>query len=67
MCSLLLFIVVCLQNPKYRTFGFDLLTEDDKLFYPLATETQSEMEEWVTVLGKATGLFEEDEPGKCIC
>ena len=28
-----------------RTFGFDIITEDDKLVYQLATETQKEIEE----------------------
>jgi hypothetical protein len=48
-------------NTKYRTWGFDLLTEDDKVFYPLATETQKDMEEWLTVLGQALGLIEEND------
>ena len=55
--------VILLQNPKQRTYGFDLLTEDDKVFYPLAAESQREMEEWITVLGKAIGMDSEDEPG----
>jgi len=33
--------------------GFDLLTEDDKVFYPLAADTESDLDEWVTTLNKA--------------
>lgn len=57
-----LLIIFCHQNTKYRTYGFDLLTGDEKIVYPLGTETQSEMEEWLTILGKALGLIEENEP-----
>lgn len=55
--------VTLLQNSKQRTYGFELLTEDDKVCYPLAAESQREMEEWITVLGKAIGMDSEDEPG----
>ncbi|XP_019862702.1 PREDICTED: dedicator of cytokinesis protein 10-like, partial [Amphimedon queenslandica] len=48
-------------NSKLRTFGFDIVTEDEKTVYPLATETQKEMEEWLLTLGKAIGLIEEED------
>ena len=42
------------------------MTEDDKTVYPLATETQKEMEEWLLTLGKAIGLLEEEDTSNWI-
>ena len=49
--------------------GFDLLTEDDKVFYPLATDSEAELEEWITVLNRAIGMEveETDQGGVCMC
>ncbi len=44
------------QNTRHKFYGFDLLTDDDKVFYPLAADTESEMEEWTSILTRAIGL-----------
>ena len=63
---LLLLLLLLLQNNRYKSLGFDLLTGDDKVFYPLAAESETEMEDWIMVLSKAIGL-DTEEPGMCVC
>ena len=36
------------------------------MFYPLAAESETDMEDWITVLSKAIGLDTED-PGTAVC
>ena len=58
------------QNPRYKQYGFDVMTEDDKVFYPLATDSDDETEEWISVLTRAIGLEVEETdrvPGVCVC
>ena len=46
------------------------MTEDDKVFYPLATDSEDETEEWISVLTRAIGLEVEETdrvPGVCVC
>ena len=46
------------------------MTEDDKVFYPLATDSEDETEEWLSVLTRAIGLEVEETdrvPGVCVC
>ena len=54
------------QNSKHKTYGFDLLGEDDKLIYPLATDSDTEADSWISILRKAIGLDndETDQIGK---
>ena len=47
--SLPLLIQFMQSYSNLRTFGFDIITEDEKLVYQLATETQKETEEWLLI------------------
>ncbi len=38
---------VYLENSHYRLCGLDLVTDDDHIFCPLATDGEEEMEEYV--------------------
>lgn len=40
------------------------MTEDEKVFYPLATDSQAEMDEWTTILTRAIGSEMEDDVGE---
>lgn len=40
------------------------MTEDDKVFYPLAADSQADMEEWMTILTRAIGSEMEDDVGE---
>ena len=55
------------QNTRYKPYGFDLMTEDEKVFYPLAADSQAEMEEWTTILTRAIGSEMEDNDGEGMC
>ena len=48
-----------------RQFGFDILTADERTFYPLATENEKDTEEWVAVLNKVLGGLESEDQGTC--
>lgn len=51
-----------LQNTRHKTYGFDILTENDKVFYPLAADGETELGEWTSVLQKAiAGEVEESD------
>ena len=43
------------------------MTEDDKVFYPLAADSQAEMEEWTTILTRAIASEMEDADGEGVC
>ncbi|KAL5475482.1 hypothetical protein EMCRGX_G025301 [Ephydatia muelleri] len=48
--------IVIKKNSKHKTYGFDLLGEDDKLIYPLATDSDTEADSWISILSKAIGV-----------
>ena len=48
------------QNPRHKQYGFDVLTEEEKNFYPLAADSDAEMEDWIDVLNRAIGLEVEE-------
>ena len=52
------------QNPRYKPYGFDLMTEDEKVFYPLAADSQADMDEWTTILTRAISSEMEDDVGE---
>ena len=58
-----------LQNNRYKQHGFDVMTEEDKVFYPLAADSEAEMEEWISILNRAIGLEveETDKAGVSLC
>ena len=35
------------------------MTEDEKVFYPLTADTESDMEDWIAILTRAIGLEED--------
>ena len=49
------------QNNKLKTYGFDLVTADEKVYYSLAADNEKELEDWMCTLGKAIGLDTEDQ------
>ena len=51
------------QNPKSKLHGFDLLTTDEKLVYPLAADSEEDLEEWMEALSKALGMEDEAVAG----
>ena len=51
-----------MQNNKLKSYGFDLVTADEKVYYSLAADNEKELEDWMSVLGKAIGL-DSDEHG----
>ena len=51
------------QNPKSKQHGFDLLTTDEKLVYPLAADSEEDLEEWMEALSKALGMEDEAVTG----
>ena len=51
------------QNPKSKQHGFDLLTTDEKLVYPLAADSEEDLEEWMEALSKALGMEDEAVAG----
>ena len=53
-----------IQNSRHKTYGFDLMTEDDKVFYPLAADSEAEMEEWTTILTRAIASEMDDTDGE---
>ena len=55
------------QNSRHKTYGFDLMTEDDKVYYPLAADSQAEMDEWITILTRAIASEMEDTDGEGVC
>ena len=60
-------ISLCLvhrQNARHKPYGFDLMTEDEKVYYPLAADTQAEMDEWIAVLTRAIASEMEDADGE---
>ena len=62
--GLIPFLYLCpSQNPKYKPFGFDLVTDDQRIAYPLSADSEKEMDEWIEVLRKATGLDAEEQTG----
>ena len=52
------------QNSRHKTYGFDLMTEDDKVFYPLAADSEAEMEEWTALLTRAIASEMDDTDGE---
>jgi len=48
------------MNPRHKQYGFDILTEEEKNFYPLAADSDAEMEDWIDVLNRAIGLEVEE-------
>ena len=52
------------QNARHKPYGFDLMTEDEKVYYPLAADTQAEMDEWIAVLTRAINSEMEDADGE---
>lgn len=58
MHNLLIFLP---QNSRYKAMGFELLTEDDKVFYPLAADNEAELDQWVTILNKAITISQGGE------
>lgn len=40
------------------------MTEDDKVFYPLAADSEAEMEEWTAILTRAIASEMEDTDGE---
>ena len=53
-----------LQNSRHKTYGFDIMTEDDKVFYPLAADSEAEMEEWTAILTRAIASEMDDTDGE---
>ena len=54
-----------LQNARYKQFGFELVTEDDRIFYPLAAESDEELEDWISILNRAIHMeVEETDLGR---
>lgn len=48
------------------------MTEDDKVFYPLAADSEAEMQEWTDILTRAIASEMEDTDGEgrlitCTC
>ncbi len=56
------------QNTRYKQFGFDLVTDDDRIFYPMASDSEEDMEEWMSTLSRAINmeLEETDGAGGCV-
>ncbi len=54
---------VCLfpQNSRYKALGFELVTMDDKVFYPLAADSETELDEWVETLNKVIAISQGGE------
>ena len=52
------------QNSRHKTYGFDIMTEDEKVFYPLAADNETELEEWTTILTRAIASEMEDTDGE---
>ena len=48
------------QNSRHKQYGFDVITEEEKYFYPLAADSDAEMEDWITVLNRAISLEVEE-------
>ena len=48
------------QNNRLKSHGFDLVTADEKVYYSLAADSEKELEDWMSVLGKAIGLDSEE-------
>ena len=40
------------------------MTEDEKVYYPLAADTQAEMDEWIAILTRAIASEMEDADGE---
>ena len=40
------------------------MTEDDKVFYPLAADSEAEMEEWTAILTRAIASEMDDTDGE---
>ena len=40
------------------------MTEDDKVFYPLAADSEAEMEEWTNILTRAIASEMDDTDGE---
>ena len=57
-------IFLFFQNSRHKTYGFDLMTEDDKVFYPLAADSEAEMEEWTAILTRAIASEMDDTDGE---
>jgi hypothetical protein len=53
-------------NVRHKTHGFDILTDDEKVFYPLAGDSDAEVEEWAEIIKKAIAgeVEESDGPSK---
>lgn len=61
-CNNTFWLLLGFQN-KIRQFGLDILTADEKTFYPLAAESEKDAEEWIAVLNKVVGGVENDDQG----
>ena len=55
-----MYIFLDVQNTRHKPFGFDLLTEDEKVFYPMAAESEAEMEEWISLFTRAMAMEVEE-------
>lgn len=56
--------ILFLQNSRHKTYGFDILTEDEKVFYPLAADSEAELEEWTAILTRAIASEMDDTDGE---
>ena len=43
--------------------GFELLTENNKVFYPLAADNETDLDKWVETLNKAIAVSQRGETG----
>ncbi len=50
-----------MQNSRYKAMGFEVLTEDDRVFYPLAADNETELEQWVETLNRAITISQGGE------
>lgn len=61
------FVSLCCQNSRYKQFGFELVTDDERIFYPLAADSEEELDDWISLLNRAIRMeVEETDAGGCI-